>query len=462
MSQASTQVPTSGMVSGLAMAQAINAAMDAIASDFTGATDPAQQASNNIQPNQTWADTGNMLLNRRSADNSQWIVVGVLDSVYQGMLARSGGNMSGAINEALGTAVASSAAPDIWSGAGAGNNSGASLHITGTTAITGFAAAPQAGACRRIIFDGALTLTNGANLILPTGANIQTVAGDCCVVLAETTTKFRVISYTRADGTPLASGATSQIRSAAASVASNALTLTINPDTFTFHNAALTSGALSSVALTAAASLTVPSGATLGTTNGVAARIALLAINNAGVIEPAVVNITSASINLDECGLISTTAIGSSANSAGIVYSAAARTNVPYRVVALVDTSQTTAGTWAVAPFGVYGVGGIAGAALGTLGVGQSMQDVHTIRSLGATYYNTTGKPFGIYVSVSATGGGTCVIYATLDGGTSVVIGFAYSSSSYTNCMGYVVIPPYTSYKITASIGVIAYIYEQR
>lgn len=98
------------------------------------------------------------------------------------------------------TAVASAATTNIWT------TDGGTVHVTGTTTITSFGTAPQAGAVRRVVFDGALTLTNGANLILPSGANITTAAGDACVVVAETTTQHRVVDYTKADGKPLVPG----------------------------------------------------------------------------------------------------------------------------------------------------------------------------------------------------------------------------------------------------------------
>ena len=54
------------------------------------------------------------------------------------------------------------------------------MDITGTTTITSLAAtAIPANPIYFLRFTGALTLTNGASLILPGGANITTAAGDC-------------------------------------------------------------------------------------------------------------------------------------------------------------------------------------------------------------------------------------------------------------------------------------------
>lgn len=79
--------------------------------------------------------------------------------------------------------------------------------ITGTTAITSIGT-KGVGTVVRLHFDGILTLTHHAtDLILPTGANITTAAGDEATFVEYATGDWRCIGYQRADGTPLA-GAT--------------------------------------------------------------------------------------------------------------------------------------------------------------------------------------------------------------------------------------------------------------
>lgn len=103
-----------------------------------------------------------------------------------------------AINEAEGASIASASTTNIWA------TDGNTYHITGTTTITSLSTAPQAGAIRRTIFDGILTLThNASTLILPSGANITTAAGDVAIWYADTTTQIRCISYLKADGTAI-------------------------------------------------------------------------------------------------------------------------------------------------------------------------------------------------------------------------------------------------------------------
>ena len=99
-----------------------------------------------------------------------------------------------AIDESKGAPVASAASPNIW------GTDGNTLHLTGSVTITGFAAAPRAGARRILIIDAAPLFTDGANLIVEGNANFQAAVGDTALVIAETTTQFRVF-FKKADGT---------------------------------------------------------------------------------------------------------------------------------------------------------------------------------------------------------------------------------------------------------------------
>lgn len=84
------------------------------------------------------------------------------------------------------------------------------VHITGTTAITAITLAQ--GQTRKLVFDDALTFTNGASLILPGAANITTAAGDSAVVVGEASSVVRCISYARAAGTSVVSSASVPVR----------------------------------------------------------------------------------------------------------------------------------------------------------------------------------------------------------------------------------------------------------
>lgn len=138
-----------------------------------------------------------MLLQRRGSD---WYEVQIGNSsVVDDDSPQLGGALdtnSYAINESEGSAVASDTTTNIWV------TDGNTVHVTGTTTITSFGTAPRVGAWRKVIFDGALTLTHGANLSLPGSANITTAADDFAFVYADTTTQFDVI-YFKKNGEPV-------------------------------------------------------------------------------------------------------------------------------------------------------------------------------------------------------------------------------------------------------------------
>jgi hypothetical protein len=122
-------------------------------------------------------------------------------------LPRTGGTLSGAtsvtatltmtgaaFNEAVRVDVASATTCNI--GAAASNY----VRITGTTTITGLGTIAS-GVRRKVVFGGILTLThNATSLILPTGANITTAAGDCAEFESEGSGNWRCTDYMRASG----------------------------------------------------------------------------------------------------------------------------------------------------------------------------------------------------------------------------------------------------------------------
>lgn len=84
------------------------------------------------------------------------------------------------------------------------NATGNYVTITGSTTITGLGTV-TAGRAFVLRFSGALTLThNATSLILPTGANITTAAGDIAVMRSEGSGNWRCIGYQRASGRALA------------------------------------------------------------------------------------------------------------------------------------------------------------------------------------------------------------------------------------------------------------------
>jgi len=240
---------------------------------------------------------------------------------------------------------------------------------------------------------------------------------------------------------------TAKIQDIDASVSGNALTITINPTTLDFRSTTLTDGTPTTVNLDSAATLTVPSGATLGTANTVAARLAVLAINNAGTIEVAVTNLAGGN-QLDETNLINTTTIGTGADSKTGVYSTTGRSSVAYRVVGYIDITEATAGTWAAAPTLVQGAGGNAVTALQSLGYSQTWQDMSGSRTHSTSYVNTTGRPIVVNIGVTASTGRLLAV-----DGVTVANCDGSGSAEFMSA----VVPPGSTYSISGLATIITW-----
>ena len=78
------------------------------------------------------------------------------------------------------------------------------LHVTGTATIT--AITLQNGEEKSVVFDGSLTLTNSASLVLPGGSNIGTAAGDCAIFRGEASGVVRCTMYQTAVASAFTTG----------------------------------------------------------------------------------------------------------------------------------------------------------------------------------------------------------------------------------------------------------------
>lgn len=106
--------------------------------------------------------------------------------------------------------------------------------ITGTDAITSIGTL-GVGTWVRLHFDGILTLTHHAtDLILPTGANITTAAGDEAELVEYASGDWRCVNYMRASGAGLVSGGLSAASQAQAE-AGTADTVAITPLSANWH-----------------------------------------------------------------------------------------------------------------------------------------------------------------------------------------------------------------------------------
>ncbi len=201
----------------------------------------------------------------------------------------------------------------------------------------------------------------------------------------------------------------------ATTVAASALTIALKqldgstdanaaaPVKIAMRSSTLTSGAVIARQVTAALSLVVPNGATLGTTSAVEASLYVYAIDNSGTIELAVSN-----TEFNTEGVVTTTLIDATADSATVIYSATARTNVPFRLIGKLLATEATAGVWATAPSTV------------TVGGDFDVQTSYT------EFINTSTQVTEITTSFSSLTDGTTVVNHSL--GTPVTT----ASDAYT------------------------------
>jgi hypothetical protein len=243
---------------------------------------------------------------------------------------------------------------------------------------------------------------------------------------------------------------------------SGALTISASVLTLNFRSTTLGSGTVTTVTGTPS-NLVITAGSTLGTVSAQQSRIVVIALNNAGTIELAAVNISGGNL-LDETNLITTTAEGGAgaADSSNIIYSTTARTSVAYRVIGFIDSTQATAGTWATAPSTIQGVGGQALSGLSSVGWGQTWQNLTASRALSTTYYNTTGRPIMLSLHGSRSTASTTTMSISLNGGTAFVFAAGNNSGGGSQGTGSLIIPPGVSYAVTSSDGVISNWWELR
>lgn len=251
---------------------------------------------------------------------------------------------------------------------------------------------------------------------------------------------------------------TSAIQPIAATVASNAMTITLNPTTLTFRSPTANSGTVYTRTISTPLTITMPTGASIGAVANQLTRYVVICIDNSGSLELAVSNVAGG-VQLDETNFLSTTIISAASTAQATVYSSTtAITSMPYRVVGVVECTQATAGTFATAPSLVQGTGGQAIDTFGSLG--QSQVWTFVTRVSGTTYYNTTNRPIvGNYIT---SGSGTSTSITANINGASFIIGQCALPSGIAVAAGSVIIPPGASYIITVSSGTLTTAYELR
>lgn len=318
---------------------------------------------------------------------------------------------NGADFAVVATATSAGLVPVANGGTGASTSAGAPFALKGAnsdiTSLSGLTTALSVGqgGTGATTSAGAPFALKGANTDITSLGTVTTTTQSA----GDNSTKLATTAYV--DAAAASKPLMGSITAAANTPAANGMRFTVNAQSIDFRNATITTGGVVTRTVAAAINADVVSTATLGTASGVSERIAVLAIDNAGTVEVAVVNARGTTI-LDETQLISTTALSASATSANVIYSTTARTNVPFRVMGFVDSTQTVAGTWSAAPTQIQGAGGEA-----KMPRGGRLINVQKFTANG-TYTRSTGATWAIVKCQGGggAGGGTANVTAAAGG----------------------------------------------
>jgi hypothetical protein len=220
--------------------------------------------------------------------------------------------------------------------------------------------------------------------------------------------------------------------SLAASVASNALTIAVktkaganaaatDPIYVAMRDATAANGTWNRRSITAALSVTVSSGSTLGHSSSTDEPIYIYLIDNSGTLELAV-----SSRLYDDGSIVTTTAEGGAggADSRTAIYSTTARTDVPLRLIGRANSNQGTAGTYAAVPTELS-VCPYAKATIVERG-GPILRK----KSASAAYLNKSdgSQNYPLVVSADPASHGLMIIRGTVSDGGGVGLGEGFSS----------------------------------
>lgn len=245
------------------------------------------------------------------------------------------------------------------------------LNLASSDAVTGTLAVANGGT------NSTTSLNNNRVMQSSAGAIVEAAAITANRALISDANGIPTHSATTATELGYVSGATSSIQNQinaissgasaplsannyelAMSVGSSALTIALkdsagndpsagSPVQLAFRSTTASDGTYEIVTATAATSIVISSGSTLGHTSNKLEPIYVYAINNAGTI---VLGVSSKLFT--QMYVASTTAEGGSggADSATIMYSTAAQTSKAIRLIGVLLSNQATAGTWAAVP----------------------------------------------------------------------------------------------------------------
>jgi hypothetical protein len=311
----------------------INNALNAIATVQSGASAPSTTYAY-----QLWADTTNGVLKQRNAANTGYLIRGSLAESF--ILSRSSNTILG-VGDFGRTIVATSAF---------------------TQTLTAAATLADGWFCYyKNNSTGVILLDPNSSEQIDGATTLKLRPGESCLIFCNGSAFFTVGRRVDKDGLGLLENVGLSV-----TVGSNNITIALkdadgndpapgSPARIGFRSATLTTGTPVFREVTAALSMSVTSGSTLGFGNSESGRLYVYAIDNAGTVELAVFNPRSGQSlrGIQDNERVTTTAEGGAgaADSAQVAYSTTARSNVAAVCLGYFEIQTgATAGQWSNAP----------------------------------------------------------------------------------------------------------------
>lgn len=179
--------PTSGIFTGVQFSQLIGDAMRSLASQNKGSSAPANVSGAAVD-GLPWLDDSATPWALKYHADGDWVTAGFIDDVNGRWVGVLGGGVA---------SLASASTADL------GSVAPANVTITGTTTITSFGSSAPTGVMKVVRFEGALTLTHSAGLLVPGGYSLTTAASDRAIVTHLGSGAWEITQYTRASGVPI-------------------------------------------------------------------------------------------------------------------------------------------------------------------------------------------------------------------------------------------------------------------
>lgn len=302
------------------------------------------------------------------------------------------------------------------------------LRITGTTGITSFGT--NYNGPRFVRFADILTLTHSATLVLPTGANITTAAGDRAILtpIGNPAAGWQVLAYQRANGTALNGIASGPVTSSGLTMATARI---LGRDT-------ASTGAIEELAGEEAQALLPVQQTRVDVASAATVNITSSVPSNDHINITGTTTITAFTVATGRLIFVRFNAVLTLTNNASIVTQRGA--NI---VTAAGDTCILRATAANVVEVLAY-TRGIPQA----VGEAQTWQNVTASRTAGTIYTNTTGRPIMVSVRGTAAAPGTSVVLLVSG---IVISAFEEGAANATVLTVCAIVPNGATYQVIAS-----------